>query len=213
MQQTELFSDEDASSRVDALLQISENFFAAVGLHKDLMHEIFHAENDWTFILKVDALLETATKELIKSGLSLKILGRFVGTEELADFIDALPMNGKTSLLQLLKASGCPADDVAFVGGVRRVRNAYAHNIRVADLPLIELIKQRQDKSRLIRDICNIRTYNETDLIASYEKDRKFLRFCILDATMRILYYAYHIALKRPSAHLESTRPDGFSGR
>ncbi len=45
------------------------------------MHQIFEAENDWTFILKIDALLETATKEIVKSGLKLKILNRFVGVE------------------------------------------------------------------------------------------------------------------------------------
>ena len=36
----------------------------------------------------------------------------------------------------------------------------------------------------------------KSGLIASYEKDGKFMRFGILDATMRILFYAYHIALK-----------------
>jgi hypothetical protein len=187
---------EEASIRVEALFGEAEKFCMAVGLHKDMMREIYDAENDWTFILKIDALLETATKEIIKSGLKLKILNRFVGAEALAEFVDGLPMNGKTSLLHLLKASGCPSEDSGFVEAVRRVRNAYAHNIKLADLPLIELIKQRPDKSHVIKNICNIATYNEADLIASYEKDGRFLRFSILDATMRILFYAYHIALK-----------------
>lgn len=190
------FPDEDASVRVQVLFEEAEKFCSAVGLHKEMMNEIYDAENDWTFILKIDALLETATKELIKNGLKLKILGRYVGANELADFVDGLPMNGKTSLLQLLKASGCPAEDAAFVEAVRRVRNAYAHNIKVADLSLIELIKRRPDKTQIIRNISNIKTFDEADLIASYEKDGKFLRFCILDASMRILFYAYHIALK-----------------
>jgi hypothetical protein len=188
--------DQEASIRVDALFEEAAKFCAAVGLHKNLMHEIYDAENDWTFILKIDALLETATKELIKSGLKLKILNRFVGAEALGDFVDGLPMNGKTSLLHLLKASGCPDEDSGFVEAIRRVRNAYAHNIKLADLALIDLIKQRPDKSHVIKNISNIKTYDEADLIASYEKDGTFLRFCILDATMRILFYAYHLALK-----------------
>ena len=88
-----LTPDEEASTRVDSLFEEAEKFCAAVGLPKDLMHEIYAAENDWTFILKIDALLETATKELIKSGLKLKILNRFVGAEALAEFVDGLPMN------------------------------------------------------------------------------------------------------------------------
>jgi len=149
-----LTPDEEASTRVEVLFEEAEKFCIAVGLHKDMMHEIYHAENDWTLILKIDALLETAIKEIIKNGLKLKILNRFVGAEALAEFVDGLPMNGKTSLLHLLKASGCPPDDYGFVEAVRRVRNAYAHNIKLSDLPLIELIKQRPDKSHIIKNIC-----------------------------------------------------------
>lgn len=194
--QHKLTAGEEASIRVNALLEEAAKFCAAVGLRKDLIREIYDAENDWTFVLKVDALLEIATKELIKSGLKLKILNRFVGAEALRDFVDGLSMNGKTSLLHLLKASGCPDEDSGFVEAVRRVRNAYAHNIKFADLALIELIKLRPDKSNIIKNISNIRSYDEAGLIASYEKDGIFLRFCILDATMRVLFYAYHIALK-----------------
>jgi hypothetical protein len=188
--------DEEASIRVDALFEEAAKFCAAVGLHKDLIREIYDAENDWTFLLKIDALLETATKEIIKSGLKLKVLNRFVGAEALGDFVDDLSMDGKISLLRLLKASGCPDEDLGFVKAVRQVRNAYAHNIKLADLALIELIKQRPDKSHIIKNISDIKTYDEVALIASYEKDGTFLRFCILDATMRILFYAYHLALK-----------------
>jgi hypothetical protein len=191
-----LTPEDELSFRAKILFEEAQSFCMTVGLHRDLMHQIFEAENDWTFILKIDALLETATKEIVKSGLKLKILNRFVGVEALGEFVDSLPMNGKTSLLHLLKASGCPPEDSRFVESIRRVRNAYAHNIKLADLALIELIKQRSDKSQIINGICNIATYDETDLIASYEKDAKFLRFCILDATMRILFYAYHITLK-----------------
>jgi hypothetical protein len=47
-----------------------------------------------------------------------------------------------------------------------------------------------------------IRTYDEPELIADYEKDPSFLRFCIIDSTMRVLFYAYHLALKeKAKAH------------
>jgi hypothetical protein len=35
------------------------------------------------------------------------------------------------------------------------VRNAHAHNIKLADLALIDLIKQRPDKSHVIKNISN----------------------------------------------------------
>lgn len=192
----QLTPEEEADIRLGALFGEARKFCAAVRLHENLMQEIYSAENDWTFILKIDALLETATKEIMKSGLKLKILNRFVGAGELAEFVESLPLNGKTSLLNLLKASGCPPEDCGFIEAIRRVRNSYAHNIRLADLTLIELIKQRPDKSHIIKNASGIKTFDEADLIARYEKDGNFFRFCILDATMRILFYAYHIALK-----------------
>jgi hypothetical protein len=153
------------------------------------------------------ALLETATKEIIKSGLKLKILDRFIGKEALAEFVDGMSMNGKTSLLRLLKASGRPSEYSGFIEAVRRVRNAYAHNIKFADLGIMELIKPWTDKSHILKNICNIATFDEAKLIAMFEKDGRFLRFAMLDATTRILFYAYHIALKKPPARLHKSKP------
>ena len=125
----------------------------------------------------------------------------------LEDFVDSLPMNGRTSLLKLLDAAGLPPEELGFVEVTRRVRNAYAHNIEYADLSLIELIKQRPDKSQLIKHLSAIKTYDEAHLIASYEKDPAFLRFCIIDSTMRFLFYAYHLAVKKKVAERASPAP------
>jgi hypothetical protein len=190
-----LAAETESYDRVGILLEEAQKFCDAVGLRKDLIFEISKAENDWAFILKVDALLETASKEIIRHGLKLKILNRVIGNEALGDFVDSLPMNGRTSLLKLLEAAGCPPEDHGFIEATRRVRNAYAHNIKLVDASLIEIIKQGPDKSHVLKNICGIKLYDEADLIQSYEKDPKFLRFCILDATLRFLFFAYHIAL------------------
>jgi len=186
----------EAVGRFDILLEESQKFCKAVGLHKDLILAIARTDSDWPFILKIDALLETASKEIIRHGLRLKILNRVISNGVLGEFVDSLPMNGRTSLLKLLEAAGCPPGEQDFIGATRRVRNAYAHNIKYVDVSLIELIKQRPDKSYLIKNLSAIENYDEANLIASYEKDRGFLRFGIIDSTMRFLFFAYHIAVK-----------------
>ncbi len=185
--------------RFGVLLEESQKFCEGVGLHKDLVIEILKTDSDWAFILKVDALLESAAKEILRHGLRFKILNRVIRNEILDDFVDSLPMNGRTSLLKLLDAACLPPEELGFLEATRLVRNAYAHNIKHADVSLIELIKQRSDKSRLVKNLSAIKTYNEADLIASYEKDPRFLRFCIIDSTMRFLFYAYHMAVKHRS--------------
>jgi len=159
--------------------------------------QVMRTDTDWAFILKVDALLEGAAKHVIHHGVRIQYLNRTLQSEALDDFVDALPMNGRTSLVQLLKASALPDEEIRFVETTRLVRNAYAHEIRFADLRLIELIKSRNDKSRLIKDLSAIRTYEEANLIASYEKDPIFLRFCIIDSAMRFLFYAYHLTSRK----------------
>jgi hypothetical protein len=186
----------EAIDRFGILLEEAQKFCEAVGLHKDLILEIARANNDWAFILKIDALLETASKEIIRHGLRLKILNRVIRNDALGDFVDSLPINGRTSILKLLDIAGCPPEDLGFIEAIRRVRNAYAHNIKFVDVSLIALIKQRPDKTELLKKLSAIKIFDEANLIEMYEKDHNFLRFCILDATMRVLFFAYHVAVK-----------------
>ena len=182
--------------RFGALLEETQRFCVGVGLPKDLILAIFNAESDWAFILKIDALIETASKEIIRHALRLKVLNRIIRTDALGEFVDSLPINGKISLLKLLDAAGCPREELHFIEATRQVRNAYAHNIKFADVNLIAIISQRKDKTVLLKNLSSIQNFDETALIKMYEKDHKFLRFCILDATMRVLFYAYHLAVK-----------------
>src|SRR5665213_869819 len=182
--------------RFGILLKESQKFCKKVGLQKDLISKIIKTDTDWAFILKVDALLESAAKHIVRHGLQTQLLKQTFRNEPLDDFIDSMSMNGRTSLLKLLDAAGLPSEELGFVEVIRLVRNAYAHNIEYADLSLVDLIRSRQDKSRLIKHLSGIRTYDEADLLASYEKDLMFLRFCIIDSAMRFLFYAYHLTSK-----------------
>jgi hypothetical protein len=182
--------------RFGMLLDEAQKFCVGVGLPKDLILTIAKTDSDWAFILKIDALLETASKEIIRHALRLKILNRVIRNDVLEEFVDSLPINGRTSLVKLLDAAGCPDEELDFIGAARRVRNAYAHNIKFVDVSLIALIKQLPDKMDLLKKLSSIKTFDEANLIEMYEKDHNFFRFCILNATMRVLLFAYHVAVK-----------------
>src|ERR1035441_5963910 len=104
---------------------------------------IIKTDSDWAFILKVDALLESAAKHIVGHGLQIQLLKQTFRNGALDDFIDSLSMNGRTSLLKLLEASALPEEELRFVEVTRLVRNSYAHNIEYADLSLTQLIKSR----------------------------------------------------------------------
>jgi hypothetical protein len=190
----------ESHDRFGILLKESQKFCKRAGLKNDLIPRILKSDTDWSFVLKVDALLESAAKHIIQHGPQIQLLKRMLRAEALDDFVDSLSMNGRTSLLKLLDAAGLPSEELGFVEITRLIRNAYAHNIEYADLSLTELIKSRSDKSRLIKHLSGIRRYDEAKLMASYEKDPLFLRFCIIDSAMRFLFYAYHLTSKPKKA-------------
>jgi hypothetical protein len=141
----------DGAERFTILLEESEKFCEDVGLHKNLIREIIRTDSDWAFILKIDALLESAAKHIVRNGLRIKLLNRVMQNETLDDFVDSLPINGRTGILKLLDAACLPPEELAFVETIRKVRNIYAHDIRFADVSLMELVKQRNDRSQLIK--------------------------------------------------------------
>lgn len=134
-------------------------------MRKDIVPKILKTDSDWSFILKLDALLESVANDIIQHGLQIQLLKQTFRNESLDDFIDSLSMNGRTSLLKLLDAAGLPSEELAFVEITRVVRNAYAHNIEFADLSLTELTKSRADKSRLLKHLSDKRIYDEAKLM------------------------------------------------
>jgi hypothetical protein len=136
-----------------------------------------------------------ASKEIVRHGLRFKFKNQVIQNSTLGDFVDALPMNGRTSLLVLLDAAGIPSEELGFIEHIRKLRNAYAHDIRNVDTALIDLISKRNDKSQLIKHLSSIKKYNEADLMQSFVKDPRFFRYLIIGATLRVLFYAYHLAV------------------
>lgn len=165
--------------------------------------EIFKAPSDWEFILKIDALLEAAVKKVVKTNLRGS---KLMDKEKLELFVDALPIRGRTSLLELLKATGCPDSEIALIESVRSLRNGFAHDIVQIKSTLIEVIKRRKDKSSLIRGLCYIKNYDEADLIEAYEKDAGFLRFGIMHGTLVFLILSYHAAVKKPKRRRKAVK-------
>jgi hypothetical protein len=196
------------TQRVLVLFVTGEKFCVEQGLSKDFIYAVYKTGNDWEFILKVDALLEVAAKLILRSGLLIKIEQtrefenksvevalptEVIHNKMLEDFVDCLPMDGRTSLLKLLEAAGLPDYDLGFIRATRQVRNAFAHDIRNVDSRLIDIIKSRKEKSHLLKHLSAIEKFDEASLIADYERDPSFLRYCIFDSTLRFLLYAYHL--------------------
>lgn len=187
---------DDSNDRVDFLLSNAQKFCKATGLHDTLLIDIYHSDSDWAFILKIDALHEVAMKSVVTRSLKMEIKGRTVGADTVEEFVAALPVSGRTSLLKLVRASGCPKDICDFIESTRKLRNAFAHDIKLIDQNLLSVIRGRKDSTYLLKNLSSVEKYEESDLIERIERDGHVLRFGILDATLRFLTMAYHATIK-----------------
>jgi hypothetical protein len=185
-------------SRFEWMVEESKKLTALIDVPNDTIIEIYQAGTDWEFILKIDALLEAAAKKVVKTNLTGSGL---MDKGKLEGFVDALPMRGRTSLLELLKIAGCGSDEIALIDCVRRLRNGFAHDIVQVKSSLVEVIKRRNDRSTLIKGLSYIEEYDEASLIKDFEADGKMLRFLIIHGTLTFLILAYHAAIKAKPAN------------
>lgn len=189
--------------RIQSLLRNAAECCEALGVSDDVISSIYNSGSDWTFILKIDALIETSIKEVIKRSLKLEVNGSFVGDIELEKFVSNLPINGRTSLSKLLRATNCDRDICDFIEATRNVRNAFAHDIKNVDATLLAVIQNRQDWHSLLRCLSPIQNYNEAEWVKMIQDDNRILRFAIFDYTLVFLTLAYHIFLKEPPVRLD----------
>jgi hypothetical protein len=105
-------------------------------------------------------------------------------------------------VLKLIALSGCSKEHQKFLDCVRRVRNAYAHDIRAIESTLIDMIEARNDKSELIRAFTPVEDtgYDEEAVIRMEKTEHKgLLRYGIQHQTMAILYLMHHAFPNKPS--------------
>jgi uncharacterized protein YutE (UPF0331/DUF86 family) len=188
---------------IQFLLREAAECCAALRLKHDLIVSIYQSDSDWAFILKIDALIETSVKEVIKRSLKLKINDAFIGDAELEKFISNLPMNGRTSLLKLLRATNCDRDICDFIEAARNVRNAFAHNINNVETSLLTVIQNRQEWRDLLKRLSPIENYDEAEWVKMIQTEAGILRYSILHYTLVFLTLAYHVVLKEPVAPLD----------
>jgi hypothetical protein len=181
------------------MLEESKHLASLIDVPSKTIIDIYKSSTDWEFILKIDALLEAAARRVVKVALTANDK---MNPEDMEEFVDTLSMRGRTSLLKLLEASGCGEEEILLIDCVRVLRNGFAHDITQMNLPLIDLIKKRGDKSNLIKGLSYTRNYEEAKLIKMFEDDGSFLRFTILTGTLTFLILAYHAVIKerKPTA-------------
>ncbi|WOJ91037.1 hypothetical protein RZS28_07070 [Methylocapsa polymorpha] len=170
------------------LLEQADTFCERFGVGEDVILETYTETSDWAFFIKVDALHETACRDLMARLLTVRQSGGAVD-EEMSAFIDDIEFQGQGSVLRLIELTRRPRDYVLFLKCVRRVRNAFAHDFRSVNKTLMELIEPLADRALLLKAFSGLAEadYDEAKYLRLVRNDPGFLRFGILHHSMVLL--------------------------
>jgi len=109
-----------------------------LGLPKGFCNKLLE-EDDWSFVIKLHALLESALSELITRALQRK---------QLSDIFSRIEMsNTKTGKLAFVRALNLlPAGHIQFMRKLSELRNVIAHKIQNTGINLVETFKAETAK-------------------------------------------------------------------
>ncbi|WP_026606826.1 hypothetical protein [Methylocapsa acidiphila] len=179
------FSEDE---RLTLLLDEAERFCRQFDVAEDIILETYTETSDWAFFIKVDALHETACRDLMARALN-RPQSRGAGEESISAFLDDIDFHGRGSVLRLIELTQRPAQYVRFLKSVRRVREAFAHDLRSINTNLAELIAPLADRAQLLLALSGMadEAYDETRYMRLIRNDPGLLRFGILRQSMALL--------------------------
>jgi hypothetical protein len=165
----------------------------ALGLKSNLVDHLESEPSDWAYIIKVDALLEMASRALVANTLRIVIAGSPTGGPRMDKFVAKLPTTGRSSLRDLLEIAGCPPDRMRFLDAIRQIRNAYAHDITCYDETMLSMILKEKNAEQLLGAISSVEPtgYDFRKHLSIAAKSPGIIRFGIMHGLLQYLGMSY----------------------
>jgi hypothetical protein len=130
-------------------LDVVEEGEPLLGLEKGFCRKLL-TEDDWSFVIKTHALIESALTRLIEITVHPRLLGEFVTTFDLS--------GGRHSKVELLSRCDLIEDPEAkFVRGLSKIRNRLVHNVRHTSCDLFKFVSghlSENEKDDFVKNTC-----------------------------------------------------------
>lgn len=165
-------------------LDIVEQSEPLLGLEKGFFRKLL-TEDDWSFVIKTHALIESALTRLIETTVRPEPLGEFVTAFDLS--------GGRHSKVELLRRCDLIDDSEAkFVRGLSRIRNRLVHNVRYTSCDLSKFVSDHfsaNQKDDFVKNTCCIFTEHkdvtrDSEIRADVIKTpKRYIWLCALHVT------------------------------
>jgi hypothetical protein len=119
-----------------------------LGLPPDFFFKLLEEGDDWSFIIKTHALIESGTTRLLEAVVAPGVP---------SEFLQSLPLDGRNSKLRLLEMlEHLDADHVKFIKGLSRVRNLLVHDVTQVAFVLKDYLASlsTSDVHTVLSEIC-----------------------------------------------------------
>jgi hypothetical protein len=124
-------SEEEKKDLVQSMETHIGELETRLGVHNGLLYSLL-TQDDWSFVVKLHALIESSINELLRAR---------VGRPELSDFLSLLPLSGVSGKLPLLQKLGLLYNyEVGFLGKISNLRNRMTHNIKNVDRTIADVL-------------------------------------------------------------------------
>lgn len=188
----------ESSNAFIHLMETADQYYEPIGIGKNNILEIWNIENDWGFIIQIDALLDAACRSALSASMCMR--PSFFGEPDSLDrFVKALSFTGRTSVISLLKLAKIPQEAIDFIECIRELRNKYAHNVKSMERSILDTIRLTgQSSSRYLMLVSAVEEYDEEKFLELINADPNMLRFtilhlCLVNALM-LCSYAQNVA-------------------
>jgi len=166
-------------------LDVIEEDEPLLGLEKGFFRKLLVDENDWSFVIKTHALIESVLTRLIQTTVHPEGLKEFVTTFDLS--------GGRHSKVALLRNCDLLEDSEAkFVRGLSKIRNRLVHNVRYTSYDLSKFLSEHfseNDQDDFVQNTCRVYTEGK-DL----RRGSEARALCLEKPRLHIWLCALHVA-------------------
>jgi hypothetical protein len=151
-------------------LEVVEEIEPTLGVEKGFFRKLLAQENDWSFIIKTHALIESVLTRLIQVSVEPDALGEFTATLNLS--------GGRHSKTKLLRDCKLLTDtEEKFVRGLSRIRNRLVHNVRYTKFTLEQFVRDLgvEEKKQFLSETCGIFTDHEDTSKAANHREQSMV--------------------------------------
>ena len=175
---------DDTTKRLERLFAEGDRFCERMGLPREFTKTLYRSD-DWSFCILSASIVEAALNEILVRGIKFQHDKILIEGSQFANFIERLPMLGRSGRHALAKIIDLPIEFVDFIEALFIVRNAYAHRLSNVTKSVHEIVQDHPERNRLLKIFTGFEGKNAETFMEMAKADAGVTKFAVFEALLR----------------------------